>query len=150
MRRLWAVLCSVQLAWACDMAPPLWSIQSPDADPYYRIVQNGRVGYIDSQGKIVVAPTLDQWVRGEFHSGLLLTGVADGPYIDATGKTVLATGFYRNWDFSEGLRRRDAEGHRQEMGLHRRQRQFRDSFAVLYLARRLRVAVFGRLCEGQS
>jgi hypothetical protein len=32
-----------------------------------------------------------------------LTGVADGPYIDATGKTVLATGFYRNWDFSEGL-----------------------------------------------
>jgi len=26
-----------------------------------------------------------------------------GPYIDATGKKVLDTGFYRNWDFSEGL-----------------------------------------------
>jgi hypothetical protein len=103
MRRLWAVLCSLQLAWACDIAPPLWSIQSPDADPVYRIVQKGKVGYIDNQGRIVVAPTLDEWVTGEFHNGLLVTGVDDGPYIDATGKKVLDTDFYRNWDFSEGL-----------------------------------------------
>lgn len=103
MRRLWAVLCSVQLACACETVPPLWSIQSPDADPVYRIVQKGKVGYIDNQGRIVVAPTLDEWVSGEFHNGLLVTGVADGPYIDATGKKVLDTGFYRNWDFSEGL-----------------------------------------------
>lgn len=103
MRRLWAVICCVQLAWACDIAPPLWSIQSPDADPVYRFVQKGKVGYIDKQGRIVVPPTLNDWVRGEFHNGLLLTGVADGPYIEATGRKVLDTGFYRNWDFSEGL-----------------------------------------------
>ena len=103
MRRLCAILCSVQLAWACETAPPLWSVQSPDADPFYRIVQNGKVGYIDNQGRIVVAPTLDEWVTGEFHNGLLVTGVSDGPYIDATGKKVLDTGFHRNWDFSEGL-----------------------------------------------
>jgi hypothetical protein len=103
MRRLCAILCSVQLAWACETAPPLWSVQSPDADPYYRIVQKGKVGYIDNQGRIVVAPKLDEWVRGEFHNGLLITGVSDGPYIDAAGKKVLDTGFYRNWDFSEGL-----------------------------------------------
>jgi hypothetical protein len=103
MRRLWAVLCSVHLAYACETAPPLWSIQSSDADPVYRIVEKGKVGYIDNRGRIVVAPTLDEWVSGEFHNGLLVTGVSDGPYIDATGKKVLDTGFYRNWNFSEGL-----------------------------------------------
>ena len=103
MRRLCAILCSVQLAWACETAPPLWSVQSPDADPFYRIVQKGKVGYIDNQGRIVVAPKFDEWVSGEFHNGLLVTGVADGPYIDPTGKKLLDTGFYRNWDFSEGL-----------------------------------------------
>jgi hypothetical protein len=103
MRRLCAILCSVQLAWACETAPPLWSVRSPDADPFYRIVQKGKIGYIDNQGRIVVAPKLDEWVSGEFHNGLLVTGVADGPYIDPTGKKVLDTGFYRNWDFSEGL-----------------------------------------------
>jgi WG containing repeat len=103
MRRLWAVLCSVQLAYACETAPPLWSIQSPDADPFYRIVQKGKVGYINNQGRIVVAPKLDESVDGEFHNGLLVTGVSDGPYIDATGKKILDTGFFRNWDFSEGL-----------------------------------------------
>src|SRR5690349_20235536 len=103
MRRLCAILCSVQLAWACETAPPLWSVQSPDADPFYRIIQKGKVGYIDNQGRIVVPPKLDEWVRGEFHNGLLVTGVDDGPYIDAVGKKVLDTGFYRNWGFSEGL-----------------------------------------------
>ena len=103
MRPLVAVLFSLKLAVACDVAPPLWSIQSPDADPIYRFVQKGRVGYIDNQGRIVVAPTLDEWVSGEFHNGLLVTGIADGSYIDKTGKKVLETGFYRNWDFSEGL-----------------------------------------------
>jgi hypothetical protein len=103
MRRLWAVLCSVQLAWACESVPPFWSIHSTDADPLYRFVQKGKVGYIDNQGRIVVPPALDYWVRGEFHNGLLLTGVSDGPYVDAQGKKALDTGFDRNWDFSEGL-----------------------------------------------
>ena len=127
MRRLCAILCSVQLAWACETAPPLWSVQSPDADPFYRIVQNGKVGYIDNQGRIVVAPTLDEWVTGEFHNGLLVTGVSDGPYIDATGKKVLDTGFHRNWDFSEGLAVAMREVYRQKMGLHRHPRQLCDS-----------------------
>lgn len=52
MRRLCAVLCSIQLAWACETAPPLWCIQRPDADPVYRIVEKGKVGYIDDEGRI--------------------------------------------------------------------------------------------------
>ncbi len=113
MRLVWAILCCAQLAWTCEIAPLLWSVQSPDADPFYRIVQKGKVGYIDNQGRVVVAPTLDNWVSGEFHDGLLVTGVADGPYIDPTGTKALDTGFYRNWDFSEGLAvamREDTEG----------------------------------------
>jgi hypothetical protein len=39
----------------------------------------------------------------EFHDGLLEIGVSDGIYVDRTGKVVIDKGFYRGWDFSEGL-----------------------------------------------
>ena len=92
---------------ACSWDYPIWQIRSKDADAYYRFVRDGRVGYIDRNGKIVVEPSAKIFLGsnsgGEFHNGLLLTGVADGPYIDATGRILLDTGFSRNWDFSEGF-----------------------------------------------
>lgn len=92
---------------ACSWDYPIWQNRSKDADPYYRFVRNGMVGYINSSGKIVVQPGKTVFLGGnggyEFHDGLLLTGVADGAYIDSTGKTALDTGYARNWDSSEGL-----------------------------------------------
>ena len=89
--------------WACDTVRPMWSITTKTADPLYRFVQNKRIGYIDSQGRIVVPPTLPDDVYGEFHDGFLVTGIGDGAYIDRSGKKALDTGYGRNWDFSEGL-----------------------------------------------
>lgn len=91
---------------ACEWTYPIWIPRSADADPLYRFVQNHKIGYIDQHGKVVLPATLRNWGGnggGEFHSGLLEVGVSDGIYVDSTGKKVLDTGFYRGWDFSEGL-----------------------------------------------
>lgn len=89
---------------ACSWSYTIWQNRDRNADPYYRFIQNGNFGYIDRNGKIVVQATSRlKYSSDEFHDGLLLTGVSEGPYIDANGNTVLETGLERNWDFSEGL-----------------------------------------------
>jgi hypothetical protein len=90
---------------ACSWDYPIWMIRSKDADPLYRFVRDGKAGYIDRTGKVVIEPRFEVYGNSgdEFHSGLLQTGVADGPYADKTGKIVLDKGYYRNWEFSEGL-----------------------------------------------
>ena len=92
---------------ACSWDYPIWQNRDKNADPYYRFVRDGMVGYIDKKGKIVVQPSSTVFLGGngggEFHDGLLLTGVNDGPYLDTTGKIVLDIPLYHNWDFSEGL-----------------------------------------------
>jgi hypothetical protein len=40
---------------------------------------------------------------GEFHDGLLEIAVSDGVYVDTTEKKLIDKGFYRGWDFSEGV-----------------------------------------------
>ncbi|MBS1794175.1 MAG: WG repeat-containing protein [Acidobacteria bacterium] len=100
-----AVFLSSFPARACEADYPIWQVRSRNADPLYRFIRNGKAGYIDGTGKIVVAPTLRYYGNSgdEFFDGLLLTGVGDGPYIDRTGRVALRTGYYRNWEFSEGL-----------------------------------------------
>jgi WG containing repeat len=91
---------------ACDWTYPIWIPRSLDADPLYRFVQNGKVGYVDQEGKVVLPAVLEKLGSnggGEFHSGLLEVGASDGVYINATGKKVIDKGLYRGWDFSEGL-----------------------------------------------
>src|ERR1700761_344875 len=94
------------LASACDWSFPIWIPQSPDADALYQFSQDGKVGFIDRTGKIVIPPDSRiplGWAPGEFHNGLLEIGENNGDYIDATGKKVIDKSFYRGWDFSEGL-----------------------------------------------
>lgn len=91
---------------ACSWDYPIWQNRDKNADPYYRFIRDGKQGYIDRTGRIVVQPTIrisSSNSGDEFHNGLLLTRVAGGPYIDTTGKVALDTGYSRNWDFSDGL-----------------------------------------------
>jgi len=47
------------------------------ADPLFRFVRKGKVGYIDAAGKVAIQPTLpNDTFAGEFHEGLL--GVKEG------------------------------------------------------------------------
>jgi hypothetical protein len=104
MRSLLVVL-SVAVAWACSWDYPIWIPRSNDADPLYRFIKRGKAGYIDRTGRIVIAPRFGAPGNSgdEFHDGLLEIGVSDGRYVDRSGKVVIDKGFYRGWDFSEGL-----------------------------------------------
>ncbi|MBI1766164.1 MAG: WG repeat-containing protein [Acidobacteria bacterium] len=90
---------------ACEWDYLIWINHSKSADPLYRFVQKGKAGYIDQAGNILFRPKLNAYGNygGEFHDGLLEVGVSDGKYADISGTLVIDKGFYRGWDFSEGL-----------------------------------------------
>lgn len=98
--------------YGCSWDYPIWQIRTKGADALYRFVKGDKAGYIDRSGKVVVKPTLDFYGNygDEFRDGLLLDGVASGPYINTSGKIVLDTGLDRNWEFSDGLAAAMREG----------------------------------------
>jgi hypothetical protein len=105
MVRLLACLVAASVVFACDWVYPIWIPRSTTADPLYRFIKNGKAGYIDASGHVVVPPELTPYGNygSEFHDGLLEIAVSDGKYVDRTGKLVIDKDFYRGWDFSEGL-----------------------------------------------
>jgi hypothetical protein len=90
---------------ACSWDYRIWIPRSKSADPVYRFVRDGKAGYIDRSGKILIEPTFDAYGNygGEFHDGLMVINISEGRYADITGKVVIDKGYYRGWDFSEGL-----------------------------------------------
>lgn len=91
--------------WGCEADGLIWMPPTDRADPLFRIIIDGRAGFIASSGKIVIAPKLEvksNWGQA-FYDGLLMLGVSEGPFLNTSGKKVLDNGFYRLWDFSEGL-----------------------------------------------
>jgi len=100
------VLLSVPAAHACEWAYAIWSIRNKPADPLFRFVQNGKAGYIDASGKVVIAASLpaNGNFDGEFHEGLLAVKEKDGyRYIDRSGKVIFRSDAWLALDFSEGL-----------------------------------------------
>jgi hypothetical protein len=92
-------------AFACSSDYLIWIPRSQSADPLYRFTKGGKAGYIDTTGRVVIAPKFEAYGNsgGEFHDGLVEIAVSDGVYADRTGKIVVNNGLYRGWDFSEGL-----------------------------------------------
>lgn len=72
----------------------------------YRIQQDGRVGFIDRKGAVVIPPTLHPLTQ-DFSDGIVLTPAGDGmgyDLLDPAGKrTVLAPKFRDCSPFAEGL-----------------------------------------------
>jgi hypothetical protein len=100
------VLLSAPVQWACEQSSMIWSIRSKPADPLFRFVRNGKSGYIDSSGKVIIAPSLpaknDDF--GEFHEGLLAVKDDHGyRYMDRSGKVIFHTDAWLAFDFSEGF-----------------------------------------------
>ena len=96
---------AVPAVFGCSWDYPIWIPRTKTADPLYRFVKNGKAGYIDGQGKVVIPATLPLFGNGgsEFQDGLLEIGGSNGRYVDPSGRVVLDPGLHRGWDFSEGL-----------------------------------------------
>lgn len=97
------IFCFVQPVFACSWDYTIWQTRGKNADALYRFIKDGKAGYIDQTGKIVIEPTLDFYGNydGEFENGLLQ--IDDGKYINKTGKIAIDKDYYRSWDFSDGL-----------------------------------------------
>src|SRR5687767_4275518 len=83
------------------------SVVAEDAPALFPILQNGKFGYINASGDIVIAP---QFLRNglqdgrHFQEGRQAVWVGDkAGYIDASGKMVIAPQFSLAQAFSEGL-----------------------------------------------
>lgn len=98
------LLCVAVNAGACSWDYPIWIPRDKNADALYRFIRDGKVGYIDATGKVVIEPQFDFYgnYSGVFHDGLVETGVSSGRYADTTGK-LLDFGLKHGWDFSDGL-----------------------------------------------
>ena len=101
-----SVLLSVPAVRACEWSYTIWSIRSKPADPLFRFVRNGKAGYIDASGKVIIAASLPVTDNsfGEFHEGLLAVKDDHGyRYIDRSGKVVFHSDAWLAFDFSEGF-----------------------------------------------
>lgn len=102
--RLLVLALTASVVFGCSSDYPIWIPRSASADPLYRFVKNGKAGYIDAHGNVVIRPKLDVFGNygSEFHDGLLKIDLSDGRYIDRSGKVAVDRDF-NAWNFSEGL-----------------------------------------------
>jgi WG containing repeat len=92
-------LLTVSLSDACNIAVPIWSLTSKSADPLFRFVANGKTGYIDRSGKIVISParvfSSPYNSGGEFREGLVAVSApgTDGGYryVNRLGKVLFTS-----------------------------------------------------------
>ncbi|MGB2698327.1 MAG: WG repeat-containing protein, partial [Candidatus Zixiibacteriota bacterium] len=71
-------------------------------DELFRIMQNGKWGYINKQGEIIIKPQFDH--TDDFSEGLAAVSINyKWGYIDKTGKIVIPLQFGGASSFREGL-----------------------------------------------
>jgi hypothetical protein len=92
-------------------AAPVYSqestVQTKDAHPrvLFSIEQNGKMGFIDNTGSVVIPPQFKGSIYSTFFSeGLTPVVISDKwGYIDRTGRVVIRPAFYQAGPFSGGL-----------------------------------------------
>src|SRR5262245_28994392 len=79
----------------CSWDYLIWMPRDRQVDPLYRFVRNGKAGYIDQSGKVVIEPKFEVHGNygGEFRNGLMEIGISDGKYVDTTGKLLIDRGY---------------------------------------------------------
>lgn len=76
--------------------------QMKESNDLFTIIVNGKKGFIDKTGKVVIAP---KFIAVEnFSEGLAAVKIEDRwGYIDKTGETIISPNFGASYEFSEGV-----------------------------------------------
>src|SRR5450755_3423280 len=89
----------------CYMLPvrKLWSKKPGSESRLFGFERNGRVGFIDPNGKVVVDPAIVASIEdvGDFSNGL--ARVDHQGYVDEAGRFAIKQDFWWEYDFSDGL-----------------------------------------------
>jgi WG containing repeat len=108
MRIVFVLALIAFLAWPCSMSfskgPYHKNLRSDT--PLFRFEKNGKAGFIDARGKIVIPPQFDVgWFAEEdFVEGVSPARIGENwGFIDAKGKWVIQPQYWRAEPFSEGL-----------------------------------------------
>ena len=104
MRGLACLLLMRAALFGCDSVSLLWSPFSDTADPLFRIVVKGRAGFIDTNGRIIIKPTLDpEFTIQSFHEGLLPLNISACRSSTSRDGKFSTMGFIGSPYFSEGV-----------------------------------------------
>ena len=102
----------------CSMSAvrKLWSKKPGSESRLFAFERNGRVGFIDPGGKVVVDPAIVAPIEdvGDFSDGL--ARVDHQGYVDAAGRFIIKQKFWWEYDFSDGLAQVLVEDQSQKYG----------------------------------
>ncbi|MGD1091747.1 MAG: WG repeat-containing protein [Bryobacteraceae bacterium] len=105
MRLAAALLIFALAAEPCVVSPirKVWAKKPGSESNLFAFERDGRVGFIDSSGKVVIQPTIEAQIEdvGDFSNGR--ARVASYGYIDETGKWIIRGDYWYLFDFSDGL-----------------------------------------------
>jgi hypothetical protein len=105
MRSLAAAVLFVTSVLGCESDALIWMPPTNNADPLFRFIRNGRAGFIDGKGRIVIPPTLEiggNWGQ-YFNGGYLALEGARRPFLDRNGNRARLPDYDQIGSFSEGL-----------------------------------------------
>jgi hypothetical protein len=106
------------LVMACTVTfvPTIWKKNEASSSQLFAFERDGRVGFIDHNGKIVVEPVIEDSIEnvGDFFDGLARVG--NRGYIDNAGKWVIKGKYLWLEDFSNGMARVTVEDRSQDGG----------------------------------
>ena len=148
-----AVLLLVLPAAPCSMAyvRTLWTKNPRSQSNLFAFERKGRVGFIDSAGKVIIKPTIPGPIDdvGDFSDGI--ARVEGHGYIGETGNWVIRGAYFASDDFSDGLARVTVEDATQRSG---KSDVYLDPVGNIVLKMRsLRAGAFTEgmaLCEGEG
>lgn len=96
---------AVVVAYTCSISyyRRLWAKSPGSQSKLFAFERNGRVGFIDRKGKVVIPPTIKAPIEevGDFSDGL--ARVNDQGYIDQTGRWAIKRQLWSAYDYADGL-----------------------------------------------
>jgi hypothetical protein len=100
MRRVLILVLAASVAIGCSVFPGIWIPRSPNADALFRFIKDGKAGYIDAGGHIVIPASLNPKEANEFVDGV---SVSERRFRSRDGSIAFGSSFEHVTRFSEDM-----------------------------------------------